>query len=273
MALGGVAALALVLGASPAAAWELARTDRGAPVRWFAREAPLPFKVGATPPGDVALEVVTAVVQTAWGTWHQAGCDDVPTAAYRGLSPATDATRPESLRATPDNVVVFVPTEAAWSALGRSASEVAITLVSNNDRTGEIVDADILVNDGPWRFTLTASTGGVPGQVDLASVMTHEVGHALGLLHSADPTATMYPTYTGVEPSGARTLADDDREGLCELYAGVPAHVEGELVEHCVGTPGPWAYVVLWLIARRARRARRASRDVGEAGPAGPAQV
>jgi len=255
------------LSPEPASAWDAARTGRGDPVRWFARDQPVSFRIGATDPAELPIEVVSAVVQTAWGTWHGAGCDGVPGAVYRGRSDAIGATRPESLRAEPDNVVVFVSTAAQWSALGRGESEIAVTLVSNNERTGEIVDADILVNDGHWRLTLTASAGAVAGEVDFASAMTHEVGHALGLLHSADTSATMYATYSGVEPAGARTLAEDDRVGLCEHYAGVPAHVEGALVEHCVGTPGPLPWITIAALVGLVRRGRRGHGARGEAGP------
>ncbi|RCV21046.1 hypothetical protein SEVIR_4G106300v4 [Setaria viridis] len=56
--------------------------------------------------------------------------------------------------------------------------------------------------------------------VDLESVAVHEIGHLLGLGHSSEPGAIMYPTIT------SRTrkvdLASDDVVGIQSLYGGNP---------------------------------------------------
>ena len=50
--------------------------------------------------------------------------------------------------------------------------------------------------------------------VDLLTVAAHEIGHTLGLAHSNDPGALMYPSYDGPR----RFLGDDDIAGIQELY-------------------------------------------------------
>ena len=50
--------------------------------------------------------------------------------------------------------------------------------------------------------------------VDLLTVAAHEIGHTLGLAHSSDPGALMYPSYDGPR----RFLGDDDIAGIRELY-------------------------------------------------------
>lgn len=72
--------------------------------------------------------------------------------------------------------------------------------------TGEIVDCDIVFNSDRTGRT------GIDLEV-LEAGWTHEIGHCMGLGHSADPTALMYDTYN--EPVG---LAADDIAGLQRIY-------------------------------------------------------
>lgn len=50
--------------------------------------------------------------------------------------------------------------------------------------------------------------------VDLLTVAAHEIGHNLGLAHSNDPGALMYPNYSGPH----RFLGEDDIAGVQSLY-------------------------------------------------------
>jgi hypothetical protein len=50
--------------------------------------------------------------------------------------------------------------------------------------------------------------------VDLLTVAAHEIGHTLGLAHSNDPDALMFPSYSGPR----RFLGDDDIAGVQSLY-------------------------------------------------------
>ena len=50
--------------------------------------------------------------------------------------------------------------------------------------------------------------------VDLLTVAAHEIGHTLGLAHSNDPDALMYPSYSGPR----RFLGADDVAGVQALY-------------------------------------------------------
>ncbi|KAJ8348572.1 hypothetical protein SKAU_G00271610 [Synaphobranchus kaupii] len=63
---------------------------------------------------------------------------------------------------------------------------------------------------------------------NLLLVAAHEFGHALGLDHSRDRTALMYPTYKYVETRGYK-LPRDDRLGVQALYGGQYWGVRGEM--------------------------------------------
>ncbi|XP_022134258.1 metalloendoproteinase 3-MMP-like [Momordica charantia] len=66
--------------------------------------------------------------------------------------------------------------------------------------------------DGDDRYAV----GAVPGNFDTSSVVVHEIGHIMGLGHSNDPQAIMYPYINdGVVKA---TLQQDDLNGIRALY-------------------------------------------------------
>ncbi|XP_073525772.1 matrix metalloproteinase-18-like [Phyllobates terribilis] len=65
---------------------------------------------------------------------------------------------------------------------------------------------------------------------NLFIVAAHEFGHSLGLYHSTDPSALMYPTYHFVEPSEFR-LPEDDVNGIQSLYGARITPVEPTVPE------------------------------------------
>lgn len=100
---------------------------------------------------------------------------------------------------------------------------VAITPVDFDTRTGEILDADILFN-GSKPF----STDGDAGSFDIQNIATHEVGHFIGLDHSAVVGATMNP-FAYTRDTRLRSLATDDKAAAATIYpvGGEPASLQG----------------------------------------------
>ena len=100
-----------------------------------------------------------------------------------------------------------------------SGSCLAATLTGYYHTEGSatyIDDADIYTNQ---RFDYTSSreSDGCSGEYDIDGIMTHEVGHVIGLGHSTVPGATMYPS-VGACDFGPCTLASDDTAGKNALY-------------------------------------------------------
>jgi hypothetical protein len=121
------------------------------------------------------------------------------------------------------NAVVFA--EGGFPPAGNA---LAVTVLSFDDRSGEVLDADIVLN-GKYELgtvgkgTTHPTTDGLPeGKTyDIGRVVAHEMGHGLALSDElAKPAALMYP-YVPREVVMATAPSDDDVAGLSVLYADV----------------------------------------------------
>jgi len=99
-----------------------------------------------------------------------------------------------------------------------ASSDVALATTYSWYSGTTLVDADIVVWDAAYRFF--TGTSGCSNGAYLEDVLTHELGHALGLNHSQSTDATMYPTYPYCS-TAMRSLAADDIAGAQALYGVV----------------------------------------------------
>jgi len=90
---------------------------------------------------------------------------------------------------------------------------LAITLTTYNDITGEMIDTDIIIN-GEMPFSIS----GERNKYDLDTVLTHELGHVLGLDESEISGSTMFPDTRRGE-TDRRELSTDDIDGILSLYS------------------------------------------------------
>ncbi len=124
------------------------------------------------------------------------------------------------------------------------SSNLAATLVTLNARTNLILDADIALNGESAGFVIIddEGKGETKGLVkyDLQNTLTHELGHALGLMHNAsDATSVMFPSAAPGETC-KRTLGPDDVAALSLLYGTVEAVEDPETPPvGCSSMPAP----------------------------------
>ncbi len=190
-----------------AQAYGINKSQTGHAVRWgvdtvaFRLDMAL---VDALPPGDAVA--ATAMAFDAWR-----GLPRVPDLIVRPGTPTKVGyfeDEPES------NGIYWI---GDWTM---NPDMLAVTVVTYGSATGEVLDADVLVNGEAAYRLLDESGPRDHGHYDLAAVMTHEAGHTLGLDESdADLMATMWPQ---VHPGDThqRTLSEDDEAGVIANYAG-----------------------------------------------------
>jgi len=157
-----------------------------------------------------------------------------------------------------DRVSVVMFDDDAWPHQAPKTT-LALTTVSYDTKTGELLDADLEVNTANVKLSTTDT---VPATgYDFQSIVTHESGHFLGLAHSIEPKATMFASYTPGTKS-LRTLTSDDVDGICAVYPP-----KGGCT--CTTTPSPrrdaFAFSALAIAALTLRFRRRKEKGLATA--------
>jgi hypothetical protein len=106
-----------------------------------------------------------------------------------------------------------------------------------DDNTGAILASDIFVNS---IFSWSVASNGTSNRYDLESVLTHELGHLLGLGHSAlgetelsgggrlvkGKRSVMFPIAYPIGSIADRSLQADDVAGITDIYGDATASAE-----------------------------------------------
>lgn len=156
------------------------------------------------------MEDVRKAVRKAFFNWSALNCGGGETASltFGELADTPCNTTLFDPAGANVNVVIFKDDE--WIYKGED-NTLAKAVLHYDAKTGQVLDADIEVNTASNFFT----AGGGAVKFDLETVLTHEVGHFLGLSHSPDPESIMFASY---EKGTKRKLSVDDIAAICAVY-------------------------------------------------------
>jgi hypothetical protein len=193
---------------------ELASTPK---VRW--EDSVIEYEINEKGAPGVAISDVQSAIADAARSWASVACGG-PDFRYRGLT---------SNHAVPSDRRNTIEWVSDWSARGFSADAAGQTDVQYEKMLGgewQIVEADVYLNAENHAWTTLVSTD--ESLRDVSTVLIHELGHVIGLMHPCEPAEqgntprcddsfgrpTMHPIYGADQLS----LEADDEAGACFLY-------------------------------------------------------
>ena len=232
-AVAGASLVLATFGAPDAHAFVVKKTAKGELVHWDQRTVDYTFD----PSVDTSVQDAVSATSRAMASWS--GTVGAPELQGHAAANVTDP--PTKPGFDQKNGVFYMP--GGYAPAGRA---LAITVLTYDNTSGRILDADIIVN-GSYRFAVLGSapaldvssreqigaahpstTDGITHQeeaqatdtvYDLHHVVAHELGHSLGMNDEMERKDALMYRYSSPNDATLRAPASDDIAGLAELYS------------------------------------------------------
>jgi predicted Zn-dependent protease with MMP-like domain len=233
VAVTGAALVLAAIGAPDAHAFVVKKTSKGELVHWDERTVDYTFD----PSVDRNVQDAVTATTQAMSSWS--GTVGAPALQGHPASAVVDA--PTKPGFDQKNAVFFMPD--GYAPAGRA---LAITVLTYDNASGRILDADIIVN-GAYKFAVLPDAADIANQqrltagahpsntdgishvdepaasadtvYDLHHVVAHELGHSLGMSDEMERKSSLMYRYSSPNDTSLRAPATDDIEGLAELYS------------------------------------------------------
>lgn len=180
----------------PLLAHQSSTTSSGNHLYWTNKNIPLEINSNSS---DLPASTISSLIQGSMNEWNLA---------------STAKVNPSSASV---NQIKFSHDFSIYGSAVIGLTEI------NYNSSGAIQKATILLNDN---FVFTSTPNTPSGTIYLGDVVTHELGHFLGLDHSEVLKSSMF--YTSFP--GQSTLADDDKSGIKQKYGASLGRIHGKVL-------------------------------------------
>ena len=200
---------------------------QGQPLHWGNSCLTYTVQVDGSPKSKLDADQVQAFVAEAFDAWKSARCPGGGSPSFEAqFEGFVSCDRHEKICESADkNVNVVMFHDIGWPY---GASKIGVTTPTAGKESGLVVDTDVEINAQNFSFT-SGPTGGM--STSLRFVLTHELGHFLGLAHSLSSNSVMSQGYQSLALSST-LISPDDAAAICTVFPPGPKR-------NCGAPPAP----------------------------------
>jgi len=187
----------------------------GYPLFWESSCITVSVQADGAPKAGIDYDAARATVERAFEAWTSVECPGGgnPSIHVEVQGPVACSEAEYNSKQNNANIVMFH--DDSWPYAGKSPDELGFTRLNFDLDSGALYDADIELNAVSAKLSVGRMPS--PDEIDLDSVVTHEVGHLLGLNHSTETESTLRAGYDNGSIE-LRTPSADDVAGICAIY-------------------------------------------------------